>query len=474
VDVTVLERAPRPGGKMREVAVGPSLIDGGPTVFTMRWVFEELFASAGRNLTDHVKLTPLEVLARHAWDDTARLDLFAEETRSTDAIGDFAGAAEAARFRRFCADSRRIYTILEQPFLRSSKPSLPELITRGGLRGLFDLPKIRPFTTMWNALGDYFHDPRLRQLFGRYATYCGSSPYLAPATLMLVAHVEQQGVWVIEGGMHQLAVALADCATALGADIRYDQEAREITLDNGRISGVMLSNGELIPAANVIASTDVAALGNGLFGARPSHATTAVKPSERSLSAFTWSLVARTEGFPLSRHSIFFSRDYAREFHEIFDNGAVPDDPTVYVCAQDRADNEAALLGDGEEELLVLINAPAVGDRCTFDEAQTERYAARAFGALERCGLKVRRAARTTQVTTPSDFNRMFPATGGALYGRASHGWASSFRRPGARSKIPGLYLAGGSTHPGPGVPMAAMSGRLAASSLVDDLVDDQ
>jgi 1-hydroxycarotenoid 3,4-desaturase len=471
IPVTVLERAATPGGKMRQIGIGGSRIDSGPTVFTMRWVFEELFASAGRNLTDHVKLTPLEVLARHAWDDTARLDLFADEARSADAIGDFAGSAEAARFRRFCADSRRIYNILEQPFLRASKPSLPELITRSGLRGLLDLPKIRPFTTMWNALGDYFHDPRLRQLFGRYATYCGSSPYQAPATLLLVSHVEQQGVWVIEGGMHQLAVAVADCATALGADIRYEQEAREITVDNGRISGVFLANGELIPAARIIVSSDVAALAGGLFGTMASGATTPVERTERSLSAITWSLVARTEGFPLSRHSIFFSRDYRREFDDIFTRGAVPDEPTVYVCAQDRADNEARLLRDGDEELLVLINAPAVGDRDGFGEAQVARYTDRAFGALERCGLNIARTPQATQVTTPADFNRMFPATGGALYGRASHGWAASFRRPGARSKIPGLYLAGGSTHPGPGVPMAAMSGLLAASSLVDDLV---
>ena len=150
------------------------------------------------------------------------------------------------RYRQFCADSRRIYSILEQPFLRASQAEPSRTDHRAtGCAACSTCRKIRPFTTMWNALGDYFHDPRLRQLFGRYATYCGSSPYLAPATLMLVAHVEQQGVWVIEGGMHQLAVALADCATALGADIRYEQEVREITVDNGRISGVMLSNGEL-------------------------------------------------------------------------------------------------------------------------------------------------------------------------------------------------------------------------------------
>jgi 1-hydroxycarotenoid 3,4-desaturase len=472
LEVTILERATQPGGKMRQVGIGASQIDSGPTVFTMRWVFEELFAGANRNFSDHLKLRPLDVLARHAWDDSTHLDLFADEARSAEAIGDFAGAAEAARFRQFCANARQIYQRLERPFLRAAKPSLPGLITSSGWRGLLQLPKIRPFTTMWTALGDYFHDPRMRQLFGRYATYCGSSPYLAPATLMLVAHVEQEGVWVIEGGMHQLAVALADCATALGVRIRYGQEVREVTIGGGRVNGVTLTSGERLTASNVIVSADVSALGSGLFGADAARAAVPITPRERSLSAITWSLVARTEGFPLSRHNVFFSGDYAAEFDDIFNKGAVPDEPTVYVCAQDRADNEATLLRDNAEELLVLINAPAVGDRYPFGPAQVERYAQRAFAVLQRCGLTIAHDPQAAVATTPNDFERMFPATGGALYGRASHGWTASFRRPGARTKIPGLYVAGGSTHPGPGVPMAALSGRAAAASLYADLAE--
>jgi 1-hydroxycarotenoid 3,4-desaturase len=178
-------------------------------------------------------------------------------------------------------------------------------------------------------------------------------------------------------------------------------------------------------------------------------------------------MVAKTEGFPLSRHSVFFSRDYPREFTEIFGRGEVPSEPTVYVCAQDRIDDEARLAAGGEEELLVLINAPPVGDRKSFDQAEVARAAERAFGVLQRCGLRIDADPGKTQVTTPADFNRLFPATGGALYGRASHGWSASFERPGAGTKIAGLYLAGGSTHPGPGVPMAALSGRLAAAAVL-------
>jgi 1-hydroxycarotenoid 3,4-desaturase len=468
LEVTVLERGTSPGGKMRQIAIGHSLVDSGPTVFTMRWVFEELFAGAGKNFADHVHLRPLEILARHAWDEHARLDLFANEERTVEAIGDFAGAAEADGYRAFCRDTKRIYDILEKPFLRASQPSMGGLIGADGFRGLMRLPQIKPFSSMWSALGRYFSDPRLRQLFGRYATYCGSSPYLAPATLMLVAHVEREGVWSIDGGMHALANALAEGAKSSGATIRYDQEVSEILISCGRANGVRLASGERVAADAVIMNADVGAVANGLFGSAARRGAAAIPLRARSLSAMTWSAVAKTRGFPLQRHNVFFSSDYASEFDDIFVRDTLPDEPTVYVCAQDRDDSDT--VRSDSERLLVLVNAPANGDRHIYDAAEVEQCARRTFGVLEQRGLQIQLQANAMRVTTPADFNRMFPATGGALYGRSSHGWTASFQRPGARTKIPGLYLAGGSTHPGPGVPMAALAGRSAATSLLADL----
>jgi len=468
LEVTVLERQSAPGGKMRQIAIRGSPVDSGPTVFTMRWVFEELFAAAGKHFSDYVRLQPLQILARHAWDEGSRLDLYADEERTVDAIGGFSGAADAEGYRAFCRDTKRIYDILENPFLRASQPSMGGLIGAGGFRGLMRLPQIKPFSSMWSALGKYFSDPRLRQLFGRYATYCGSSPFLAPATLMLVAHVEREGVWSVQGGMHGLATALADAAGSFGATIRYGEQVSEVLIVGGRASGVRLKGGERIDADAVIVNADVAAVAGGLFGTAAKGGATALPFRARSLSAMTWSLTAKAEGFPMLRHNVFFSRNYAAEFDDILGRGQVPGEPTVYVCAQDRHDDGAAI--HDEERLLVLVNAPPNGDRHSYDTAEIEQCATRTFGVLKRCGLQIQPRPEATIITTPNDFNRLLPATGGALYGRSSHGWTASFQRPGARTRIPGLYLAGGSTHPGPGVPMAALSGRSAASSLLADL----
>ncbi|MEM9175436.1 MAG: 1-hydroxycarotenoid 3,4-desaturase CrtD [Myxococcota bacterium] len=469
-EVTVLERAASPGGKMEGVRVSEHVLDGGPTVLTMRWVFDELFASAGETFADHVDLARAEILARHAWPDGAQLDLHAEVDASRAAIAAAFGAREAEGFGRFARDAAAIFETLDGVFLRANRPSLLDLITGVGLRGLPGLMRIRPFSTLWGAIGDYFEDPRLRQLFGRYATYVGSSPYRAPATLMLIAHVEQRGVWRVGGGMTALARALAALAEACGARFEYGAEVETVERDASGVAGVRCTDGRSFSARQVLVTGDVAAVASGEFGQDLGRVARVRRPGPPSLSAVTWNCVARTSGFPLVHHNVFFSSDYAAEFDAIFDRRRRPAEPTVYVCAQDR-DAEDGAPPSGPERLLCLANAPASGatpaDARERDEV--DRWEAQVFARLEKMGLAIERHTGDTRRTTPVDWARRFPATGGALYGPATHGWRSSFTRAGAKTALPGLYLAGGSTHPGAGVPMAALSGRQAAAAMLAD-----
>lgn len=473
-EVTVLEKEPWVGGKARRVLVDGAEIDGGPTVFTYRRVFEEIFAACGADFADHVTVRKAEVLARHWWDDASgHLDLFADHDASVDAVGRFAGADAARGYAAFAAEAERIFAVLEDPFLHGDKASTPlPMMWRMGLTKLPQMLAMRPFDGMWNALGEHFSDPRLQQLFGRYATYCGSSPYRAPATLMLIAHLEARGVWLIEGGIHALAKALATLATRQGARVRTGVAVTEVLTENGRTSGVLLASGEVIPADIVICNGDPSALATGRFGAAARRAVPAIPRPKRSLSALVWYAHTRTQGAELSHHNVFFSRDYAAEFRDIA-AGRTPAEPTVYVCAIDRgADHHAPpnvpALG-ARERLQIIVNAPADGDVHAYTPEERERCTRAMMATLGRCGLRLEEPL-VHQLMTPQDWEGLFPATGGALYGRASHGWAASFQRQGPKTRLPGLYCTGGATHPAAGVPMAALSGQLAARTIAKDL----
>ncbi|MCA3014544.1 MAG: phytoene desaturase [Myxococcaceae bacterium] len=464
VRVTVLEAAPGPGGKMRVV----DGMDAGPTVFTMRWAFDGLFEDCGEVLERHLELEPMEVLARHAWPDGSRLDLFPDVNRSADAIGAFASADDARGYRAFVARAEDIYRTLAQPFIASEKPSSIELVRRVGLGQLEALWRTMPLTTLWDALGGFFKDARLRQLFGRYATYVGSSPMLTPATLMLVAHVERTGLFRVVGGMHRVARVLEALATARGATFRYGARVAQLVVERGHACGVQLDSGERLDGDAIVFNGDVSAIATGCLGPAVTGAARATPREARALSAVTWCARAVTRGFPLAHHNVFFGEHYEDEFDAIFRRREITARPTVYLCAQDR-DGTAAPRVAGPERMLMLINAPADGDLKADDPAYLDELRARTLVLLRDCGLEVDQTSLSATATGPAGFEQRFPATGGALYGRANHGFMGTFERPPSVSSTPGLYFVGGSVHPGAGVPMALMSGRLCAARVVED-----
>ena len=454
--VILVESAARCGGKARSVDCGGEAVDTGPTVFTMRWVFEELFARSGTSLSDSLGLQRQDVLARHYWSGSDRpFDLAADLTEAKDEVGQTFGARAASEFQRFHGRAGRIHDLLRDTFMAAERPSPAALAWRIGPHRPLDLLRLSPFRSLWSALGATFSDQRLRQLYARYATYVGSSPWQAPATLMLIAHVEQQGVWAVDGGMAALAAAMAKRAQRLGVAIRTETTVERILTRHGAVRGVRLASGEEIAAGAVVHAGDSGALPD-LLDPHPSPVSP-VPAAARSLSAVTRAARVRTSGAALHHHTVVFGDDYAEEFDAVFARGTVPADPTVYLCAPRH--------GARELGVFALANAPANPD---LTRREIDRCLDAMNRRLRRCGIELE-PLDEAHVQTPADFARRFPGSNGAIYGRAQHGWMASFQRPGARTALPGLYLAGGSAHPGAGVPMATLSGMLAARRILSD-----
>lgn len=466
-EVDVFETNAEPGGKMHQRQVGEVGIDGGPTVFTMHWVFDELFRRAGAVFDDRVRLTESRRLARHAWTDGSHLDLFHDIEQSAQAIAEFSDEHNAQGYRAFCEDGELVHNLLRDNFMATAQPSPIglgyRLIRDGGIKSL----AVAPHQSLWKALGHYFSDPRLRQLYGRYATYVGSSPLSTPSTLMLIAHVERQGVWCVDGGMRALAHAIADLATEHGARFHFESPVRSINCINGKATSITLSSGKSFSADAIIFNGDTAALSDGLLGDDVVGSARARTRDERGLSAVTWCVNANTSGFELDHHNVFFAADYEKEFTSIFGSRSICHEPTVYVCAQDRVNGK--LTTGAKERLLLLINAPADGDDSAWTSAKLREQQQKALSVLARGGLNLSFTQEECVTTCPDDWHQRFPGSGGSLYGAASHGMFSSFSRPSSTSRIKGLYLAGGSAHPGPGVPMATLSGSIAARQIQRD-----
>lgn len=467
-EVDILEAAAAPGGKMRTLPSDAGPVDAGPTVLTMRHVFDDLFAAAGARLDDRVTLARAPLLARHFWTDAPPLDLYDDPERSAEAIGAWGGAQAAAEFRRFAARARRLYEGLDAPMMRAPRPSLLAL-TAAILRRPRLLADIGT-GSLADALARSFTEPRLRQLFGRYATYVGGLPTHAPGVLALIWHAEASGVWRVRGGMHRLAGAMAGLATDLGARLHTGTRADWIETDRGRVVAVHTSDGATLPTRQVVFNGDPRALAMGLMGPGVSHAVPRAAVEPRALSAHVLAFAATPTGpeaAPLAYHNVFFADDPRAEFGPLA-AGAMPTDPTIYVCAEDRGDGPPA--PGTPERFETIMNAPpaafAAGAAPQTDE-EIATCLTRTLTRLDRSGLTFAPPPGRAQLTTQEGFRALFPGSAGSLYGRSPHGTWAAFARPTAQTRVTGLVLAGGGAHPGAGIPMATLSGAHAAAAIM-------
>jgi 1-hydroxycarotenoid 3,4-desaturase len=455
--VVLFEAGGTVGGKMRTLPSLAGPVDAGPTVLTMRDVFDDLFACAGVRLQDRLTLTPLPILARHLWADGSSLDLHPDPEANAAAIRAMAGPGAESQFRAFGRHTAALRAAFEGAVMRAPGPRLGAL----GLAALARpalWPALMPGVSLAADLSRRFTDPRLRQLFGRYATYVGGMPQSAPAVLALIWQAEGAGVWAVQGGMARLAQALGDLARELGVDIRLNAPVERIGVSGGRVSAVHPRGGEAVPVAAAVFNGDPRALSRGLLGpdatrALPRHAT-----EPRSLSARVWAFAARPSGVDLAYHTVFFADAEADEFAPLA-RGENPAAPTIYVCAQDRA----GAAPEGPERFEMILNAPPLPHANPEDAPRCRQTT---FARLARMGLEFDSLPELSALTRPQEFDALFPGSAGSIYGRSPAGVAATFLRPRAGTRIPGLILAGGGVHPGAGVPMAALSGLHAAAAV--------
>lgn len=464
--VLILEQNDQVGGKMGQMTLDGFRWDTGPSVITMRHVFEDLFAAAGRDLSDYIDLLPVAPLTRYFYPDGAIIDASSDTVRMIDQIEQIA-PHDAEGYLRYLRYAERIHRITGPVFIYDHPPT-PASFARVPMN---EWLLADPFRTMQQAIAHHVRSPHLQQLLGRFATYVGGSPYAAPATLNVIAHVEMTGgVWYPRGGIYSIAAAMQRLAGELGVEIRTDTPATRIITDGDHITGVALNNGQTIPASTIIANVDVGTVYEKLLPSnkRIKRRRRTLASMDSSCSGFIMLLGVEGDYPALAHHNIFFSTNYAREFNAIFADGVPPEDPTIYVSITSKSDPSHA--PPGCENWFILVNAPPLSDR--FDwAANAEPYRQLVLRRLAEAGYDIRDKIRVERILTPLDLERLTGAHRGALYGPSPNSKWTAFRRPHNRNPdLRGLYFAGGTTHPGGGVPMVTLSGKVAAEMVLEDL----
>ena len=448
--VEVWEKNRTAGGKLQEWREGGYRFDTGPSLLTMPEVLRSLFAEAGAKLEDYLTLEPLPVGCRYFWRDGTVID-------------QDAAFWERPEVARFLNEARGIYELSGEAYLNHPPSQFWRAFSWRNLPSLRHLPKVATLQTLAAAVDRHFADPHLRQLFHRFATYNGSSPYRTPATFNIIPYVEAHfGSWYVKGGMAALGQALVRLAEGLGVTIRYGTAARRWH------GGVLESEDGLTARPDVvICNQDVLAASQGWLADHfPARRRTALLRPQLSCSGFVLFLGVRGHSLQLSHHNIFFSDDYPAEFDALFDRPRLLDDPTLYIAATSRTDSDHA--PEGCDNYFVLANSPALPPG-TLSQAEIERHADRIVARLERSGLAgLGGRIEVRRTFTCHDFAERDGSHQGSLYGWASHTLKTSLFRPPLWHRRPSnLYFVGGTTHPGGGIPLVLLSAKMVAERVM-------
>lgn len=483
--VTLLEKNANIGGKLnKSTLVAPTgeafMFDTGPSLLTMPFVFEQLFDAGGANLHDRLRLIPLDPISRFTWPDGQTFTLHQDMNATLDSVRRLA-PGDVDGFRRFIDKGRRIWELAGDLFLQNSPEQLlsRKLSPRQGLAMLTVPLRIGMFGRYAKLVNRFVKHPKLRAILYQYATYSGASPWKAPATLAVIPYVEMHfGGWYIEGGMYKLANELGRLATENGVHIRTNAPVRRIRTDKRQVTGVELESGEVIDAEVVVCNGDVISSYRDLIDPadRPGWPDSKLDALDPGGSGMVLLLGIRGRLPQLVHHEKFMPLDYLADggdLRAMFDHQTLPSDPCIYTCATSRTDPTQA--PPDCENLFILVSAPPLHGRGAKIDWETEapHYRDRVISLLENkfgfTDLSSRIIAEDRW--TPRDLQERYRANAGSIYGIGSNSRLQAFLRPPNRDKhLSGLYFAGGATHPGGGLPLVALSGKIASELVLADL----
>ncbi|MEO1645331.1 MAG: phytoene desaturase family protein, partial [Chloroflexota bacterium] len=399
--VVVLEKNPIVGGKMYQLEDKGFRFDTGPSVITMRHVFEDLFSDVGRSLDDYLDLVAVDPMTRYFYRDGFVLDATSDMSQMAQQI-EALDERDVEGYLRYVAYAAKLHRITGETFIYGQPPTLLDFLKVP----VWQWMQADPMRTMQGAIKSFVKSPKLRQLLGRFATYVGGSPYLAPATLNVIAHVELTGgVWYPRGGIYEIAKSMEKLATELGVEIYTNHAVSEICVQDGRVNGVRLASGDTMPARAVVSNVDVAMTYHTMLADSgiPQERITKMSGYEPSCSGFIMLLGVDGAFDELAHHNIFFSDDYEAEFKAIFKEGVPPADPTIYVSISSKTDAEHA--PEGCENWFVLVNAPPTNNHYDW-EANKADYANMILKRLADAGIDVRDSIITQTIWTPEDLER--------------------------------------------------------------------
>lgn len=453
--VTVLEKNSTVGGKMQQHEADGYRFDTGPSLLTMPFLLEKIFKSCREDLSDYLNFSELDPLCRYFYPDNTIFDNYSDREKSKKEIERFA-PKDVKSYDRFLKRSKKIYKRTADAFLFNPLYEFRDLKRVN----FFNLLRIDALSTVSQKVDRFFSSPYLRQFFKRFTTYNGSSPFKAPATLNVIPHVElNQGGYYVHGGMYQIAAALEKLALKKGVQFSFNSPVTKIEKIGDRIEGVLLENGDELHCDLLFANTDVT---DTILNLMPESSFTEKrrkkqKEIEPSCSGFVVMLGCNRKWDQLKHHNVFFSSDYEKEFKDIFDLKQLPEDPTIYVANTSFSEPQHA--PKNGSNLFILVNAPYIHSYQNWPNLK-QFYTTFLIEELEKRGLTgLNQSIETIEIITPLDFFDKYRSNRGSIYGTSSNSRFSAFLRPRNKEKtFKNLYMVGGSTHPGGGIPLVIQS----------------